>query len=187
MKRYEAIKTILKSIGKDEPALFTTGFISREAYNICDRDLNFYMVGSMGLLSAVGTGIALSCPEKNVFIIEGDGSAFMCLGNLALIGSLKVKNIVHIILDNGEYSSTGGQECISSNTDIASIAKGCGYKYTAAVKNSKEFLKLLNSKVVEQGPVLIRVNVSKDYDKNISRVKLPCEKIKKRFMKALNL
>jgi thiamine pyrophosphate-dependent acetolactate synthase large subunit-like protein len=59
--------------------------ISREVFVTNDRLGNFYMIGSMGLLSSFGLGMALQFPEKKVYILEGDGSALMSLGSLPLI------------------------------------------------------------------------------------------------------
>jgi len=40
------------------------------------RDLNFYMFGSMGLVSSIGLGLALST-EREVVVFDGDGSLLM--------------------------------------------------------------------------------------------------------------
>ncbi|GIT69957.1 MAG: hypothetical protein Ct9H300mP27_10610 [Chloroflexota bacterium] len=74
----------------------TTGMISREVFDIHDRTNNFYMLGSMGLLSSFGLGLAITFPDKRIWILEGDGSALMSLGTLPLIASESPKNIVHL-------------------------------------------------------------------------------------------
>ena len=74
------------------------------------------MIGSMGLASAVGLGLAIQTPHKRIFILEGDGSALMSLGTLQLIASQGVPNLIHVILDNEVYESTGGQASISSRS-----------------------------------------------------------------------
>lgn len=185
MTRTEAIKIILNTIDKDDVALFTTGFISREANHIRDRASNFYMVGSMGLLSAMGAGIALCAKDKKIAIVEGDGSAFMCLGNLAVIGKEELNNIIHIVLDNGAYGSTGGQVCVSEEIDISNIASACGYKKVETVKSAENLKKCLQRLLRGKGPVFVRVLVSGDFDKTIQRIKLTCPQIRKRFMEFL--
>ena len=62
MTRHEALEHILTLLSDRDLALFTTGMISREAFNIRDRAENFYMIGSMGLLNALGLGLALQSP-----------------------------------------------------------------------------------------------------------------------------
>ena len=89
MTRHEALEHILTPLSDRDLALFTTGMISREAFNIRDRAENFYMIGSMGLLNALGLGLALQSPARRVWVIEGDGSALMSLGTLPLIATLR--------------------------------------------------------------------------------------------------
>ena len=113
MNRREAIKMIFDKLDDEDIALFTTGMISREAFGIKDRGMNFYMIGSMGLLSSVALGIALNTTKK-VFIFDGDGSALMDLGTMSMFGAVSPKNLVPIVLDNESYLSTGGQPTISS-------------------------------------------------------------------------
>ena len=127
MTRHEALEHILAPLSDRDLALFTTGMISREAFNIRDRAENFYMIGSMGLLNALGLGLALQSPAWRIWVIEGDGSALMSLGTLPLIATMRVPNLIHVVLDNEVYESTGGQPTISSEVDLAALAEAAGY------------------------------------------------------------
>ena len=98
--RYQAIERILSHMRDGDLVVSTTGMISRELFTLDDRPGNFYMIGSMGLASAMGLGLAIQAPNKRVFVLEGDGSALMSLGTLPLIASERPANLVHIILDN---------------------------------------------------------------------------------------
>ena len=61
-----AIEEIAKMI-KDEIIISANGFISRNLYDVGDSNSNFYMIGSMGLASSIGLGIALKKPwKKNI-------------------------------------------------------------------------------------------------------------------------
>ena len=53
------------------------GFISRESFNLDDRAGNFYMIGSMGLASSIGLGIALNVPNRRVVVLDGDRNVLM--------------------------------------------------------------------------------------------------------------
>jgi len=55
--RKEAIEVCLKLI-KNQPVISANGFISRDVFNVHDKKTNFYMIGSMGLASSIGLGIA---------------------------------------------------------------------------------------------------------------------------------
>ena len=85
IERYRAIEKILEHVAPSDLVLSTTGMISREVFMTRDRPENFYMIGSMGLLSSFGLGLALLAPQQRVFVLEGDGSALMSLGTLPLI------------------------------------------------------------------------------------------------------
>ena len=85
MKRYEAIETIIQSLTGTELIISSTGMISRELFTIQDTPQNFYMLGSMGLASSIGLGLALSLPEKQVIVVEGDGSCLMNMGAMEIL------------------------------------------------------------------------------------------------------
>ena len=126
---YHAIAKILKRVRADDLVLSTTGMISREVFMSDDQPRNFYMLGSMVLLSSFGLGLALLQPERRIWVLEGDGSALMSLGSLPLIAVESPANLVHIILDNEAYKSTGGQPTISSKVKLAEVGKSCGYPH----------------------------------------------------------
>ena len=60
MKRGDAIETIVQLLTGDELIVSSTGMISRELFTIRDSPRNFYVLGSMGLASSIGLGLALS-------------------------------------------------------------------------------------------------------------------------------
>ena len=93
MNRKEAMKLICQHL-EDDIIISANGFISRDLFSSLEKASNFYMIGSMGLASSIGLGIALKKPEKRVFIFDGDGNILMNLGSLVTIGSLKPKNFV---------------------------------------------------------------------------------------------
>ena len=98
MIRREAIKIVSENLRKN-PIVSANGFMSRDLFEVNDKESNFYMIGSMGLASSIGLGIALKNPKKRVFVFDGDGNILMNLGSLVTIGSMAPKNLVHIIFD----------------------------------------------------------------------------------------
>ena len=159
MIRKNAIRIICKNLVKN-PIVSANGFISRDLFEICDKKSNFYMIGSMGLASSIGLGIALKNPKKTIFIFDGDGNILMNMGSLVTIGSLSPKNLVHIVFDNSLHESTGGQPTISKKIDIHSVAKTLKYKtYKATTKNELENILHRIKKV--KGPILILIKISK--------------------------
>ena len=179
--RYVAIQAILRKVEANDLVLSTTGMISREVFVTDDRPANFYMIGSMGLLSSFGLGLALQSPEKRVYVLEGDGSALMSLGSLPLIATERPNNLVHIILDNEAYESTGAQPSISSKVDLADIGKSCGYSHVARTEDIEGLEGALLDNDTNPGPHLILVKVGIAPVKGIPRVSHTPTEIRDRF------
>ncbi len=119
MKRIEAIREVMKNV-TDELVIATTGMISRELYVVHDRPENFYMCGSMGCALPIGIGVAMNT-DRRVIILDGDGAALMSLGSLAVAKFLQLPNLMHYILDNATYASTGDQPTCSTAIDFEAI------------------------------------------------------------------
>ena len=179
--RYRAIEKILAHVRPSDLVLSTTGMISREVFSTVDRPGNFYMIGSMGLLSSFGLGLALMASEQRVFVLEGDGSALMSLGTLPLIASESPSNLVHFILDNESYESTGGQPTISSKVDLAEVAKSCGYRQVARVDGIAGLEGALLGVDGTLGPHMVLVKAGIAPVEGIPRVSLPPTEIRDRF------
>ena len=185
MTRHEALQHILTPLPDRDLALFTTGMISREAFNIRDRAENFYMIGSMGLLSAVGLGLALQSPARTIWIIEGDGSALMSLGTLPLIATCRPYNLIHVVLDNEAYESTGGQPTISSTVDLAALAEAAGYARVWRVSERTSLQAALLEARQANALTFILVKVTGRAPEGLGRVSLTPEEIKQRFSRIL--
>jgi len=180
--RKEAVSLIISKIGNN-PVVAANGYISRDLYSVYDKPSNFYMLGSMGLASSIGLGVALKNPKKKIFVFDGDGNILMNLGSLTTIGTLKPKNLVHVIFDNNSHESTGGQPTSTNVIKIDEIAKSVNYKvFKANTKN--ELLKVLNKIKHKQGPLMILVKIRKSKGKS-GRVKRDTIEIKNNFMKSL--
>lgn len=181
IERYIAIQKILDYVGEDDLVLSTTGMISRELFTIRDRPGNLYMIGSMGLASSLGLGVSLMNPGARVFVIEGDGSALMSLGTLPLIATEAPSNLIHVILDNEAYESTGAQPTISSDVSLATIGEATGYPHVASVENIEALDGALSDGAAMDGPRLIVVKASIVEREGIPRVSHAPEEIRDRF------
>lgn len=184
MKRNEAIKIILNYLDDDDAAFFSTGMISREAFSIKDRKANFYVFGSMGLVSSIGLGAGLNTAKK-VFVFDGDGSILMDMGAMAVIGSLKPRNLAHIVLDNECYQSTGGQPTVSNIAQMDKIAADAGYEYSAKASNAEELKSVLEYIKDKKGPFFILAKVLEKTEEKPGRVGLTPLQIGQRFRQFL--
>jgi sulfopyruvate decarboxylase subunit beta len=93
---------------------------------IDDQPTNFYMLGTMGLSSSIGLGLALT-QDKTVISIDGDGSVLTNMGTLPTIANNVADNYILLIIDNGSYGSTGDQPTYAGmKTKLEKVAVACG-------------------------------------------------------------
>lgn len=185
MKRHEIIKIIYKFLGEKDLVISPTGDISREVFILGDSSRNFYMMGSMGLTSSIGLGLAICLPKKIVIVIDGDGSILMNLGSLTTIGHYAPRNLLHIVLDNEAYESTGSQPSVSSTANLDRVAKNVGYKIVKKIDSEKKLRDFLKkNKNLNNGPIFILAKVEKGgIYPNIPRVPYTPKKITNYFRK----
>ena len=183
MKRIEAIGIILEGT-RGSLCVHATGMISREAFASSDRPENFYMIGSMGLNSAIGVGLALALPGRAIAVLDGDGSLLMNLGILATVGALGLLNFAHFVLDNASYGSTGGQPTISDAVPLERIAAAAGYRYTNRIKNVADLRYELTQLAARPKPLLMLVEVAPGNEAQIDRINISPPRIADRFRNA---
>ncbi len=187
MKRKEAIKIIIDSLKGKEAVISSTGLISRELFNLNDSPQNFYMVGSMGLASSLGLGVAISKPKKKVVIIDGDASLLMNLGSLATIGHFRPKNLIHIVLDNEAYGSCSGEPSISKTSKLDKLSRLVGYNTIRRVTTLKDLKKIIKEALRRnKGPFFVLTKIKLGGERNLPRP-MKLHLIKKRFKKFLNV
>ena len=125
MIRSEILKNIAPIL-RPHLVVCNIGIPSQELHAIDDNDSNFYMLGTMGLASSIGLGLALAQP-KTVIAIDGDGSVLTNLGTLPTIANNPADNYILMIIDNGSYGSTGDQPTYAGKkTKLENVASACG-------------------------------------------------------------
>jgi phosphonopyruvate decarboxylase len=152
--RCEALAALVPFLG-DSLVFTTTGYISRELYGLADRPESFYMQGSMGHALALGLGAALSRPDRRVVVVDGDGAVQMHMGTCVTVGATS-PDLLHVVLDNGAYESTGGQPATS--VDWVSLGAAAGYRSATVCASAAEFGKALST--VDRGPHLVVARIA---------------------------
>jgi phosphonopyruvate decarboxylase len=140
----------------------TTGYASRELASYGPQNHHFYMQGSMGFALAIALGVAWQSRQQPIFVLDGDGALIMRLGSLVTAGALQRSNLVHVVLDNGAYASTGGQPTSAAGVDFPAVARACGYRRTArclGVGGLAEAMEWARYSAGE-GPALLHVQMS---------------------------
>lgn len=178
MERIDAIKKIADQL-EDELVICNIGFPSRELYAVKDSSNHFYMLGSMGMASSIGLGLALA-QKRKVVALDGDGSLLMNLGSLVTIYNQDPENFILVLLDNECYGSTGSQCTYASTVDLSRIAGAVGFKNIFTFKEDFDLAEVLKS----EGPVFVHIKV-KQGNADVPVIDMEPEEIKERLMENL--
>src|SRR6202043_3750599 len=126
MLRTDALQAIYPEL-EERIVVTIMGAVAAELYTLGHRHNFFYLEHAMGLASSMGLGIALSLPEQQVVVLDGDGSLLMNLGTLSTMARYKPGNLLHIVFDNESLLSVGGfPTATATGTDLAGIARASG-------------------------------------------------------------
>lgn len=179
MERINAIKRITGQL-KDELVICNIGFPSRELYAVKDSVNHFYMLGSMGMASSIGLGLAMA-QKRKVIVLDGDGSLLMNLGSLVTIYNQNPENFILIVLDNECYGSTGSQCTYASTVDLSQVAEAVGFKNVYSLHEDIDLKEVLKGK----GPVFVHLKVETG-NADVPVIDMEPQEIKERFMENLN-
>lgn len=192
MSREAALEVIIGLIGHTDIVVSTTGMPSREVFEIrakakAGHHRDFLTVGCMGHCSSIAAGIAMSKPDRNVVVIDGDGASLMHLGAYAINGGLAstfasahskvprplLSNMKHIVINNGAHDSVGGQPTVGLDVSLSAIAKASGYHLIRdePVIDAEGLVSALHdlNATEGKGPCFLEVLVKKGNRKDIGR------------------
>ena len=163
LTREVVINGLLNSIKKNTRIISTTGFTSRELFQIrknkkYKNGKDFYMVGGMGHASMTSLGYSLSS-KNQVICLDGDGSLIMHMGSLISTGLKSKSNFKHILLNNGSHESVGDQKIDTFKINFKNISKSFGYKNYYFAKNNLAFNKKLKYFLKSEGPSFFEVHI----------------------------
>ncbi|WAH36747.1 phosphonopyruvate decarboxylase [Alicyclobacillus dauci] len=179
--RNEVLAAINRLKDDNTVQLATTGKTGRELYEIEDAPHNLYMVGSLGCVSSLGLGLALSNRDLDVVVIDGDGSLLMRMGSLATNGYYNPPNMLHILLDNQVHDSTGGQSTVSHNVDFVEIAASCGYEKSIYIHSINDLEKHIRDWKETRGLSFFHMNIQPGSRAQLGRPKMKPHEVKERL------
>lgn len=183
MIRYDILKSLVPVI-RGHIVVCNIGFPSQELFELHDQPSNFYMLGTMGLCSSIGIGLALA-QKRPVLAIDGDGSVLTNLGTLSTIANNPAKNFTLLIIDNGSYGSTGDQPTYAGRkTSLAKVADACGCSRVvecSGENTAKEVRAALSSE-----EMTVIVSKCRSGNVPVSTIDLDPVVIRDRFMRAIN-
>ena len=188
MLREDVIRLIVKNSKKD-PIISTTGKASRELFEIRTANeqghqYDFLTVGSMGHTSSIALGIALNEPDTKIWCIDGDGSALMHMGAMAIIGSTAPANMIHVIINNEAHETVGGMPTAAS-VNFTKVAKACGYPHAVCVDTFDDLERELKKARKRKKLSLIEVKCAIGSRQNLGRPTTTAIENKEKFMEYL--
>jgi thiamine pyrophosphate-dependent acetolactate synthase large subunit-like protein len=185
MRRGEAVAAVLGRLDAAAIAVAANGWISREACAAADRALSFYMIGSMGLAAGIGLGLALAQPSRQVAVLDGDGNVLMALGTLAMVAERRPANLLHAVLDNEVYGSTGAQRSLSARVPLDALAAAAGYARVERATDRAGLDAALDRLLGAPGPSFLLIKVAPEDGGEAPRVPLPPAEIAARLRRTL--
>ena len=174
--REDVIKSLIKLTKKKDIIASTTGMASRELSEIRENlrvsnHTDFLTIGGMGHASQIALGIAITNKNKRIICIDGDGSAIMHMGGMASIGSKKLKNYKHLLINNGVHGSVGGQETDGFRVNFKKIAIGCGYEYVNSCSSKRDIEKNIRNFLNSKTCSFLEIKVNTKFRSNLKRPK----------------
>ena len=159
MKRSEVLE-FLSGVRKEEVVVATMSTLlewpsySSHPWDLIDGD-------AMGQATPVGLGLALAQPDRQVWVLNGDGSQLMTLGSLVTVADVSPPNLIIFVFRNDSYEVTGGQPI--PGVDVLSfpdVARGCGISRTYRFDESPDFESHFEEVTTGEGPVLVDLEIS---------------------------
>ena len=151
MTRLDALNATYSRL---EPRIVVTnmGAVAAELQSIGHRPNFFYLQHAMGLASSMGLGIALSKPDRQVIVLDGDGSVLMNLGGLTTLARYRPRNLTHIVFDNESLLSVSTARgdfptATATGSDLARIAAAAGVPRTATVSTIDTFVEAFDEAI----------------------------------------
>jgi phosphonopyruvate decarboxylase len=175
LSREIVINELLNKIKKNTRLISTTGYTSRELFQIrknkkYKNGKDFYMVGGMGHSSMISLGYSLNY-KNQVICLDGDGSLVMHMGSLISTGLKSKSNFKHILLNNGSHESVGSQKIDTKLINFKKIVLSFGYKKFYFAKNKMSFIKNLKLFLKSKGPSFYEVRIDEGIITNLGRPK----------------
>lgn len=160
MLRIDALRAIHPTLER-HVVVTIMGAVAAELQEVGHRPGFFYLQHAMGLASSMGLGIALSRPDVQVIVLDGDGSLLMNLGTLTTLARYRPANLVHLVFDNESLLSVGGfPTATSTGTDLAAVAAGAGVRRTATVETVDELSAALDEALAADEPTTLVAKVA---------------------------
>jgi sulfopyruvate decarboxylase subunit beta len=138
MKRYECLQAVAEEAA-DALVISTVGGAAAEWNSIRPSDGNF-RCRTLGLVSSIAMGLALTLPKRLIVAIDGDGAVLMNACGLPTLARESPPNLIHLVFDNEIYEASGLRPTAThGGADLIAMAKGAGVKHASWVSSVANF------------------------------------------------
>lgn len=184
---------VLRNARTDQVVVTTMGS-AREWMKLGSDPLDFiYAPSAMGGASAVGLGIALAQPDRQVIVGNGDGCMLMNLGNLVTITAQAPKNYLLIVFENGVYEVTGMQQTAANahsrtsgdGIDLCAVARSCGFSSVFEYRDLETWRNEIGDVLAASGPTFVVLHVEPMPGALVPRSPAPAPERAKQFRETL--
>jgi len=160
---------VLHGLRRPDQVVLSTMAAAREWMKLGTHPLDFiYAPSAMGEAPALGLGMALARPDRQVIVLNGDGCMLMNLGVLVTITAAAPANFVLIVCDNSVYEVTGRQSTAAAEgarppdtaVDFCRIARGCGFAATCEFERIEEWQAAAPQVLAARGPTFVLLKVA---------------------------
>lgn len=112
MKAAEALAAAVDAAENDTLFISSLGSATSALRLASGDGPHLYLGGAMGCGLGTALGVAERCPDRAVIAVLGDGDLLMGAGSLWSFSGLRPPNLLALVLDDGRYSITGGQQIV---------------------------------------------------------------------------
>ncbi len=155
---------------------------------LTSHQLDFHFNPSaMGGAVPLALGIALARPDKEVIVVTGDGALLMNLGCLVSVVAAGVNNLTVVVLENGIYEVTGGQQTAAAyaQVDYAKLAGSVGFINTQLFHDITVWQTAWPEILTQPGPRLVCLQVGPAEPADLTTPPIPMQKQLAQFRQKL--
>jgi thiamine pyrophosphate-dependent acetolactate synthase large subunit-like protein len=132
VKRDELASLVAARLGPRYVVICGLGSTTYAWQSTGSRTPAYYAADPMGLAPGLALGFALTSPDRQVLLLEGDGDLTMNLGVLLTIVATAPTNLRGVVFDNGRYETGGGQPVpAATQASLSAIAQAAGFGWVA--------------------------------------------------------
>ena len=185
---------VLHTLRTGNQVVLSTMGAAREWMKLGTHPLDFiYAPSAMGEAPALGLGLALAQPDKQVIVLNGDGCMLMNLGALVTITAQAPANLVLVVCDNSVYEVTGRQwtaaaECVrppDRAVDFCRIARGCGFAAAHEFESIEDWRLRAPEVLAARGPTFVVLKVEPILGGEVPRSPAPPVERARKFAETL--